>query len=160
MSSATSTAYAWDSETPEHSEEWKGTENLCEKDPKLEIEVERARPLFANVSDDDEGADVVLKTRAFRRAVDFLTDQSRIVYKWQKTFAPVPDIDLGPGGSVDLHWKAPDWELLINIPSDPDREATFYGDTRKSSFQFKGSFDPIAFDHGIALWLMKNQSSQ
>ena len=158
MSSATLTA--WSSEAPEHSAEWKGTENLCEKDPLLDSEVRRASPLFELASDDDEGADVASKTRAFRRAVDFLNDQSRIVYKWHKTFAPVPDIDLGPGGSVDLHWKAPDWELLINIPSDPRREATFYGDTRDSCFQFKGSFNPIAFDYGIALWLMKNQGSR
>ena len=109
----------------------------------------------------DEGADVASKTRAFRRAVDFLNDQSRIVYKWHKTFAPVPDIDLGPGGSVDLHWKAPD-SGIVNKHSVRSQSGKrhFTAIREIHVFSSKAVLTRLLLITGIALWLMKNQGSR
>jgi hypothetical protein len=40
----------------------------------------------------------------------------------------LPTVSPGPAGSIDIHWKTPKKELLINIPSDSKSPARFYGD--------------------------------
>jgi hypothetical protein len=41
---------------------------------------------------------------------------------------PAPAILPGPNGSIDLHWKTPRFELLVNVPREEANPATFYGD--------------------------------
>ena len=66
---------------------------------------------------------------------------------------PVPRIGPGPEGSIDLHWKQPSWELLVNIPADANEMATFYGDNYGVQ-KIRGTLDPQKFNLGIAAWLM------
>jgi hypothetical protein len=55
-------------------------------------------------------------------------------------------------GSIDLHWKNDRFELLINVPRDPDSPMAYYGDdygvdSVKGTFEF-GVTTPTAF-----IWL-------
>jgi hypothetical protein len=89
------------------------------------------------------------------RARNFLLTQSKQSRQICGYFPPAPRIGPGPNGSVDLYWKERDWELLINIPADSEKLATFYGDDYGSQ-RIKGSFDPDSFHYGIIPWLFRN----
>ena len=68
----------------------------------------------------------------------------------------MPDILPGPDGSVDLHWKLEQCDLLINVPAHPSAKATFFGENRRGTF-IKGAFDPSACNQGLLLWLADQQ---
>ncbi len=57
-------------------------------------------------------------------------------------------------GSIDLHWKQPTWELLVNIPAEETRRAAFYGDDYGAG-AIKGSGDAGRHNFGLLEWLMK-----
>src|SRR2546428_6140624 len=76
---------------------------------------------------DDEGSPQVLET-TWQRASDFLARQANVARKGLGKELPVPKILPGPDGSIDLHWKRPDFELILNVPADAAKSATFYGD--------------------------------
>jgi hypothetical protein len=63
----------------------------------------------------------------------------------------VPYIQPGPAGSVDLHWKTSERELLINVPADPAESITFYGDDYGEGV-LKGAIEPGRAPVGLLLW--------
>jgi hypothetical protein len=120
-------------------------------DRALRAEIERAQASIRNIEDED--ADVpVFSAQALDRAIAFLRAQSAQFRKMLGTLPPVPNIDPGPDGSVDLHWRREGWELLVNIPPDENRLASFYGDDYGAQ-KIKGSFDPQNANNGILMWL-------
>jgi hypothetical protein len=66
---------------------------------------------------------------------------------------PVPHIGAGPNGSIDLHWKRKNSELLVNIPADPNGLVTYYGDDYGAQ-KVKGTMNLSTFNLGIAACLM------
>jgi hypothetical protein len=66
---------------------------------------------------------------------------------------PVPKILPGPNASIDLHWKLPGFELLVNIPSDAAQPATFYGDDYRNSC-IRGNLNPAEEVRGLVVWLL------
>jgi hypothetical protein len=68
----------------------------------------------------------------------------------------VPRIDPGPDGSIDLHWIAPTFELLINVPGQERCGAGFYGDDRRS-VKIKGSLDPDVLNHWLVQWIAERK---
>src|ERR1700678_3773675 len=120
--------------------------DAAEVDRALCIEIERAEGMLENADDRDEDA-AVFSRETLDRAVEFLKAQSAKLRKMYGSFAPVPHIGPGPDESVDLHWKRESWELLVNIPANPDRLATFYGDDYGAQ-KIKGSLDPRTINYG------------
>lgn len=59
------------------------------------------------------------------RAMTFL----RLYHQYQSY--PLPDLEPGPNGSIDLHWLVYPIELLINVPADEHAEITFYGECKE-----------------------------
>jgi hypothetical protein len=132
-----------------------GDEAPKDLDPALCAEIERAEAALERVEGAEEEDALVYSKDALRRASTFLNAQSAHSRKMYGVFAPVPDIGGGPNGSVDLHWRRKDCELLVNIPASDKELAAFYGDDY-GTCKIKGSFDPTDFDFGIIMWLMKN----
>jgi hypothetical protein len=69
-----------------------------------------------------------------------------------------PKILPGPHGSIDLHWKMPKRELLINIPANPEEPGSYYGDDREEGTEnaIRGkNLDVSANNEWIFMWLMK-----
>ena len=62
------------------------------------------------------------------RASKFLMESADWLMKTQGGLLQAPDIGAGPNGSIDLHWRLPHFELLVNVPSDPSTPVSFYGD--------------------------------
>jgi len=66
---------------------------------------------------------------------------------------PSPKIQPGPEASIDLHWKMERFELLVNIPNDPSKPATFYGDDY-GDLCIRGNLNPSAPIPGLVVWLL------
>lgn len=60
-----------------------------------------------------------------------------------------PRISPGPDASIDIHWQTLVFELIVNVPSNPDRPATFYGDDYGPNF-IKAPWHP---DDPAPAWL-------
>jgi hypothetical protein len=87
------------------------------------------------------------------RATGFLLSFIRDVYDSYHLRLPLPKILPGPDGSIDIHWKGADFELLLNIPPN-DKYAQFYGDN-KFGESVKGviNIDLSYPNVGLILWL-------
>jgi len=102
---------------------------------------------------DGEGAKKYKKD-TWERATQFI--KKIYVHLWrqtQKLITP-PNILPGPDGSIDFHWKTPKFDLLINIPEDPEEPATFSSDDYGQN-TIKGTFDPNKINHALLSWLME-----
>ena len=91
------------------------------------------------------------------RMESFLTRHTREFLRSFRKVIPAPEILPGPKGSIDILWKSPLCELLVNIPTDPSKPATFYGDD-KESMTIKGHLDPSRPNPGLLAWLMRYQT--
>lgn len=100
---------------------------------------------------DDEGSPGYTK-ETLERAIQFLTKHIKWLWENSGVRVEAPKILPGPNGSIDIHWECNQYELLVNIPDDPDVPATFYGDDR-GNLSIKGTLDPSAFNSGLLLWL-------
>lgn len=91
------------------------------------------------------------------KAVKFLTRYAQLLAN-HKIDIPTPSIEPCGDGSIDIHWKMHEKELLINIPKR-GRYATFYGDTyivsnKISSSRVNGTLDIQENDsEWLFLWL-------
>ncbi len=125
---------------------------LCPEDnPELQAEIKRAKELLVLEQDDDNP---IYSADTLDRAIGFLDVHANKLYKMDRIYLPVPDIGPGPNGSIDLHWKRTDWELLVNIPSDANQLAGFYGDNYGAQ-KIRGTIDPKTPNLGIIAWLIK-----
>ena len=121
--------------------------------------VERAidasrRILDLNPGWDDEGA--LTCTQAWHRATDFLRRQARWVFDHLGVVLDGPELLPLSDGSIDMHWDLGSCELLINVPSDESRPASFYGDDR-GALNIKGTLFTETFNEGLLQWLAARQ---
>ncbi len=65
---------------------------------------------------------------------------------------PVPEIQPGPRGSIDVYWDYADLNLLVNIPADPAKRAEFAGDNTRVG-RFDGNLDPTQPNGSLVSWL-------
>lgn len=118
----------------------------------LRAAIDRSRAVLELPDDfDDEGSPAYTE-EVWRRAVTFLEQNAEWVRSCFDRLIEAPEILPGPEGSIDIHWDYPSYELLVNIPADPEGMAGFYGDDR-GKISIKGTFDPKTFNHGLLLWL-------
>lgn len=100
---------------------------------------------------DGEGGEAYLES-TWQRAVDILYRFHEWTSRVGKT-ARVPVIGPGPNGSIDLHWKSEQIELLLNVPKDTDALGEFYGDDY-GKFSIKGTFDTEEIVEPLLRWLV------
>lgn len=63
------------------------------------------------------------------RASYFLIASSVGLWERHGKVMPLPQIEPGPGGSIDFHWQVGTREMLLNLPANSDDMLDFYGDT-------------------------------
>ena len=103
---------------------------------------------------DEDEAQAPYAEETWTRAVEFVRRNAQWVWDTFSRVVDLPEILPGPDGSIDLHWDYPTYEMLINIPADPNAKACFYGDDR-GEMSVKGKFDSNTFNHGLLLWLAR-----
>ena len=133
---------------------WESIESNFDSDL-LEAEIESAHEKLTALTDnwDGEGS-AEYKTETVNSAAEFLMSQDRLLRELCGTSLPVPQINPGPDGSIDLFWKQPTWELLVNVPENANESASFYGEDL-TGHTIKGSLDPSVPNLGVIMWLIK-----
>ena len=101
----------------------------------------------------DEQGSPAYEEGTWQRACDFLVRQANFARETLGRDLPAPRILPGPHGSIDVHWKMPRFELLVNIPQDPSKPATFYGDDFGNS-SIRGNLNPAEAIAGLVVWLL------
>jgi len=68
-----------------------------------------------------------------------------------------PHIHPGPDGSIDIHWKNDNYELLLNVPVEEGSLAGFYGDNISGNMiKGKMNISDGKMNNGLILWLISN----
>lgn len=99
---------------------------------------------------DDEGSPGYDEA-VWLRAVEFVVANAVRLWEDRQMVLPVPSIAPGPYGSIDLHWRPPRRELLLNIPVEAQEPVEFFGHDGAFGHQIKGS---LALADDIS-WLMQ-----
>ena len=143
----------WQAER-EEIEAWEIIESEFDSES-LEAEIESAHEKLTVLADnwDGEGS-AEYKTETINTAAEFLMSQGRLLHEICGMSLPVPQINPGPDGSIDLFWKQPTWELLVNVPANSNQAASFYGEDQ-TGHTIKGSLDTSEPNIGVIVWLMK-----
>jgi len=116
--------------------------------------IEKSRAIVGLIVEQDEQGGIAYSEEVWRRAADFVAKNALWMWNHFDCAIDSPNILPGPSGSIDIHWDRPSYEMLINIPADPDAMATFYGDDR-GQITIKGRFDSTKFNYGLHIWLAK-----
>jgi hypothetical protein len=140
-----------DTFTPESCEDTAPTSSgrlLQSQRQELETEIRRAKSI-----PEIHGPEGLYSQETLDRAVAFLRMHVERLWRSYGVRAPIPAIGPGPDGSVDIFWELAPWQLLVNIPANPNALATFYGHDQRQQ-KTKGSVDSNTFSFSIAACLM------
>jgi hypothetical protein len=85
---------------------------------------------------DDDGGKAITKPLA-NRVEDFLSKMESLAKYWNRE-VPEPRLSPGPRETVDIHWEADGFELLINAKDDTGL-CSYYGERPADSHVIKGS---------------------
>jgi len=101
---------------------------------------------------DEEGSPGYSKDTC-ERAARFLLNHARWFWKRHGIIVDAPQLVQGPYGSIDIYWKDDNAELLLNVPADPRKSITCYGDS-KSGFKVGGPSKDSDYRRALWSWLM------
>ena len=154
----------WPREVEEKSQPWNEQKNVPTSQGKswtespsgreLNAEIEQAKRILELKDDWDGEGSPGYSEDTFNRAVAFLTTYAERLWESWGIPLPIPRIGPGPDGSIDLYWKQPHWELLVNIPTDPNEAASFSGED-DGGHQSRGFQDTEKFNEIFETWLKK-----
>jgi len=124
------------------------------------VEIEEAIRLSEEIFElrdnwDGEGAPGYTRD-TWERAIKFVRTSAEMVDRRYGLSFRAPNINPGPDGSIDVHWRTDDGELLVNIPAEPGALAEFYGDDYGQAV-IRGKLNPARSNHELILWLISSQ---
>jgi hypothetical protein len=90
--------------------------------------IEKSRWILDLEDDWDAAGSAGYPEEIWKRAVDFLTRNATRLWQERNVRVVSPRILPGPDASIDVHWKTPGHEFLINLPGQVGEPASFYGD--------------------------------
>lgn len=114
--------------------------------------IDKSRYILDLNDDWDEEGSPGYEEQVWRRAVDFLSSTAVQLWTTSGLVTEAPRITPGPDGSIDVHWRIPNHELLLNVPANPQEPAAYYGDNSRGHI-VKGSLDPSAENKWLFVWL-------
>jgi len=125
-----------------------------ESDRRIDETVRSSTWILDLSHDWDEEGSPAYSAETWDRAVKFLRNQASWLRQHLCITLEAPRILPGPHGSIDLHWDTDGYELLVNIPANPETPVSFYGDDR-GKISIKGTLDPSTYNRGLLMWLAK-----
>lgn len=103
------------------------TINQNQSDSILAEAIHSSRGILELKDDWDEEGSPGYKESTWNRAAEFVKEVASAFHQRFGVRVDPPRILPGPEGSIDIHWKTPERELLINIPSDDEEPADYCG---------------------------------
>jgi hypothetical protein len=103
--------------------------------------------------DDSDAGFIPYSQETLDRAIDFLTPYTKWAASNLGQSIPIPKLLPGPSGSIDVHWKNTQKELVVNVPADKNANALFYGDDYGKVF-IKGSLGSVPLHPSVLWWLI------
>ena len=120
--------------------------------------IDKSRYILELKDDWDDAEGVGYSEPTWNRAQSFLMRNALKLWRSHKICFDAPRILPGPEGSIDLHWKTADRELLINVPARSQESIAYYGDDNREGTEnaIRGKDLESSTDgEWIFLWLMK-----
>lgn len=117
-------------------------------------EIERSRNILQLGEDWDGEGSPGYEADTWKRATTFLREAALALWVVHHIRLDTPSISPGPDGSIDIHWKSGERELLINIPANNTEPGTFYGDNKVGQI-VKGALDISSDNLWLLMWLMQ-----
>jgi hypothetical protein len=114
--------------------------------------IEEAQP----ITDWDDNGALPIGHETWRKAIGLLMEYAGYIAEHYSLSLTAPQIDAVPDGSIDLFWKEPKAQLLINVKPEAG-VATYYGDTYSEDDKIKGKIPLEGIKEYLAVW-MKNLS--
>jgi|GEM_PF-2258983 len=118
--------------------------------------INKSRSILEEKDDRDDVENVSEST--WNRAQSFLMKNALKMWRFHKTCFDPPKIRAVGDGTIDLHWKSPTRELLINVPVGSEEPIGYYGDDRaegtKDAVRGK-DLESSPDAEWIFLWLMQ-----
>lgn len=113
--------------------------------------VERSKSIQTLDNDwDDEGSEGYAAS-TWQRAASFVSAQASTA-RDSGLLIGVPTIAPADRGSIDIHWQNADCNLLINVPSELKKSATYYGANQRGE-TISGRLDTQNPRSDLLLWL-------
>jgi hypothetical protein len=94
-----------------------------------------------------------ISEETWRRATEFLSRNAQFLWNEHSVRIETPRIVPVPDGTLDIHWKVAERELLVNIPAQAGVRATYYGDDGSGHHVVEGDLDTAAPNHWLLMWL-------
>lgn len=116
--------------------------------------IQLSRRILELKDDWDEEGSPGYKESTWNRAAEFVKEVASAFHQRFGIRVDPPRILPGPEGSIDIHWKTLERELLINIPSDDEEPADYYG-CGSSQDTIKGKLASSLPNEWILLWLTR-----
>ena len=110
--------------------------------------IEASRKILSLEDDWDGEGSPGYEEDTWLRAIKGLLKAAPLYFQTQVGILRVPTIYNGPEGSIDILWETADHRLLINVPKDTGKPASYYG--YNSCGELKGTFETS----DINRWLM------
>jgi hypothetical protein len=121
----------------------------------LHTAIEHSRFMLQLPNNWDTEGSPAYKETTWRRAIDLLGEYATEGRKLLHRDLPVPRILNGPEGSIDIHWRSPNRELLLNVPAGDAEAPTYYGDNRTGGEHVEGQITPPLIRKWLLMWLME-----
>ena len=120
----------------------------------LANEIEKSKYLLDLKEDWDDEGGLPIEFVTWKRAISFLVDYALWLYNDQQYFViEPPQINSGPGSSIDLLWRNDKYRLLVNISEDSEKPIEYYGDNNLGENSIKGKLKPGFVQEFFALWV-------
>jgi|GEM_PF-3483912 len=123
-------------------------------DERIAEAIEASQRILALEDNWDEEGSIGYKKSTWDRATAFIRDTAISYWRVIGSWAVPPRILPGPEGSIDIHWKTANRELLINIPSDEKVPAGYYGSGGPQD-TVKGKLDTSSQNLWVLTWLLR-----
>lgn len=117
--------------------------------------IESSRAMLELPDDWDGQGSPAYDEATWQRAADFLTTNAHCLLDEYGIAVEALKVRKGPLGSIDLHWRTPAPELLVNVPVAADEPIDFYGDDRHGGHHVKGALDLAEVNHWLLMWLVE-----
>lgn len=122
---------------------------------RLAEEIEASWSLLGLCDDWDGDGSVGYERATWSRVTRFLASTAERIWLNLGEVIPTPDISPGPRGSIDLHWRTPDREMLINFPADENSAIRFYGDDGNRGTPIEGELEFGDSNRWVLMWLIR-----